>query len=79
MRAGRSICGVVDRYAHYQAAGDQVCERTVAALDINSYKFGVSPPFFDPSRSLLRDDETAVDDIKASKQYSFVFRLTSIF
>ena len=53
--------GVVDRYVQYQAAGDQVCGRTVAGLDVNSYKFGVSPPFFDPSQLILRDDGTAAD------------------
>jgi hypothetical protein len=32
-----------------------------AGLDINFYKFGISPPFFDPSRPLLRDDGAAAD------------------
>jgi hypothetical protein len=43
------VGGVVDRYVQYQAAGDQLCGRTVAGLYINSYKFGVTRPFFDPS------------------------------
>jgi hypothetical protein len=59
--AGPCMGGVFDRYVQYQAAGDQVCGRTVAGLDVNSYEFSVSPPFFDPSRPLLRDDGTAAD------------------
>jgi hypothetical protein len=66
-----TLGGVVDRYAQYQAAGDQLCGRTVAGLDIYLYKFGVSPPFFDPSRLLLRDEGTAADDIKVNHIYLY--------
>lgn len=45
-RAGWSMGGVKDRYLQYEEAGDQVCGRTVAGLDVNSHKFAVSAPFF---------------------------------
>ena len=47
IRAGWTMGGVKDRYLQYQEAGDQVCGRTVAGLDVNSHRFSVSPPFFD--------------------------------
>jgi hypothetical protein len=45
-RAGWSMGGTVDRYIQLEAAGDQVCGRTVTGLDVNSFQFGISPPFF---------------------------------
>jgi hypothetical protein len=45
-RAGWSLGNVKDRYIHLAEAGDQVCGRALAGLDVNSHKFSVSPPFF---------------------------------
>jgi integrase len=46
VRAGWSIGGTVDRYIHHESAGDQVCGRTVAGLDVASFHFAASPPHF---------------------------------
>jgi len=47
VRAGWSMGGVIDRYLQHEGAGDQVCGRTVAGLNVSTYEFGISPPFFD--------------------------------
>jgi hypothetical protein len=36
----------IDRYLQHDAAGDQVCGRTVAGLDVASFCYSVSPPHF---------------------------------
>jgi len=45
VRAGWSM-GFKDTYLQYSEAGDQLCGRTVAGLDVNSHLFAISPPFF---------------------------------
>jgi len=45
-RAGWTVGNTKDRYLQHAEAGDQVCGRTVAGLDVNSHRFSISPPFF---------------------------------
>jgi hypothetical protein len=62
VRAGWSMRGLKDRYIKYAEAGDRVCGRTVAGLDVYSHKFSVSPPLIDASK----EDEDDINDVKAS-------------
>ena len=49
VRAGWSMGGVKERYIKYAEAGDRVCGRTAAGLDVNSHEFSISPVLFDVS------------------------------
>lgn len=46
VRAGWTMGNVKDRYLQHAPDGDQVCGRTVAGLDVNSYRFSISPSHF---------------------------------
>jgi hypothetical protein len=78
---------VKDKYLQHETAGDQVCGRTVAGLNVNSFKFGVSPPFFDTKEDetnaqndLLIDSALVVvyGDISPVMQRLFRFLLASL-
>jgi hypothetical protein len=58
VQAGWTMGNVKDRYLQHQAAGDQVCGRTVAGLDVNSECFSILPPHFiiKDARDNQRDD-----------------------
>lgn len=62
-RAGWSMGGTKDRYLQFEAAGDQVVGRTVAGLEVHTFRFLVSPPHFqlrDPNETVdTTDDESA--------------------
>ena len=60
IRAGWSMGGVKDRYIKYAEAGDRVCGRTVAGLDVNSHEFSISPALLDVSQ----EEEAQVDNAK---------------
>jgi hypothetical protein len=44
--AGWTLGNVQDRYIQFATAGDQVCGRTLAGLDVCSHEFAISPPHF---------------------------------
>ncbi|ETV77444.1 hypothetical protein H257_08861 [Aphanomyces astaci] len=47
LRCGWSLGNVVERYMHYEKAGDQFVGRVVAGLPLNSADFAQLPPHFD--------------------------------
>jgi hypothetical protein len=65
VRAGWTMGNVQDRYLQHQAAGDQVCGRTVAGLDVNSERFSLSPPHFVINEA-SGDGVSGVDGCKAN-------------
>jgi hypothetical protein len=51
-RAGWTMGKVKDTYIRYESAMDEYVGRMVCGLNINSFKFSVSPPFFDSEKSV---------------------------
>ncbi len=50
-----SMGSVKKRYLQYEKAGDQYLGRVVSGLDVNSFTFATSPPFFDTADQGERD------------------------
>ncbi|RHY97719.1 hypothetical protein DYB31_011230 [Aphanomyces astaci] len=46
LRCGRSLGNVLERYMHYEGAGDQFLGRVMAGLPINDASFAILPPHF---------------------------------
>ncbi|ETW03689.1 hypothetical protein H310_05075 [Aphanomyces invadans] len=56
LRCGWSLGNVVERYMHYEKAGDQFVGRTVAGLPLNKADFAVLPPHFTSNSDATVDD-----------------------
>ncbi|KAF0702781.1 hypothetical protein AaE_015708 [Aphanomyces astaci] len=46
LQCGRSLGNVLERYMHYEGAGDQFLARVMAGLPINDASFAILPPHF---------------------------------
>jgi hypothetical protein len=60
-RDGWTMGKVKDTYMQYEAAQDQYVGRLVAGLNIHSFEFSVSPPYFQPS--LMVDNASVMNDV----------------
>ncbi len=60
-----SMGNMKERYLHYEKAGDQFLGRVVSGLNVDVYKFAVSPPYFDFNNydGPAEEAEKKVDDL----------------
>jgi len=75
VRAGWSM-GFKDTYLQYSEAGDQLCGRTVAGLDVNSHLFAISPPFFcveTTNKNTENEEGNVVSDEEVDEGIEMVF------
>jgi hypothetical protein len=76
-RAGWTMGKVKDTYIRYEAASDQYVGRVVAGLDIHSFEFSISPPFFqsmDTDSALVKEDMQNVFPFVIETKHMLVMR-----
>ena len=79
LRMGWKLHGVQDRYFHYQSAGDQHADRTVAGLNAESEDFAVLPPrFAEHNEFVKRGIELTFPNAPPNLLYVLEFCLASL-